>query len=1181
MTGSALPDHLDLLLTDEPVLDVYAHGPWRVPDGCYEEVSDRAEEFNRDPRLAELPCELIDFYREGTTAAGAELVTVLNHLPGVGSVRSGSRGDIQWELFGGFAATRYTPDRNPNLWYSVADDQYRPPANWLLIAAGTDRDRRELAFSLLPDCLEVFAGITPLEERRRALLALHRKVTADSELYERVLTAPTARVNELWASAADDEILTVLPELAGPVAHFEWVCQGFFAAHDRLRSFFPGDTKDVALARLLLHAGIREEPVELSVIDNQGFEGSVHEQLNRLAPGFDPFGWRSEIRNWLARCLLAGEADTCRAWLDMAVRLTATVQGLPGLPTFTTECGIPVMQFQKDLRQLFGERRTVVNRLAARFAADTTAARVAPPKPEEPLTRLIGQPALTTALRAAAADAAEGKPARVLVAGPEGSGRRTAADLLDRELRFRGGTGGAVWLHDEVFTDMDTTMAVKTLATAVADCAEGGLLVIDGFDRLLGYRCGAAAAEELRRQLRRNRKHVMVLCGPGGDQRVLDANPALHQGFRVARTKEFTEKAFGELFARAVGERGGTLSPAVATTGGVLLSRTPGFGNLRGARLAEHLAERSVAAARKRSKSGRARTVRVSPADLPQRLVPGGSGAADPQAELDACVGLESVKREIALFVAEEKAAKLRRESGMAATSRPRHFVFTGGPGTGKTTVARIVGRMFAALGTLPAGHLVTVDATDLVTGWTGDISAGVRRVVDRALGGVLCVEDAHALQATSSDDSRPREAMNTLLAAVQAHSDNLLVVLTGPDAGVNGLLKAEPDLAVHFGKVLRFPNLGAGEFAGVFARKAEEAGFELRDGVLEKVRGLLDSTTTGTAGNARTAVTLLDRTIALQARRILADGVVDEDESLHEIFVEDVPDTLMPATRVELPSDPLAEIDGLIGLDAVKQEVRLLVAEAKVDRLRRDAGIPLSTPTRHLVFTGNPGTAKTTIARLVAAVYGQLGLLSSGHLVEVTSSDLIAEYLGQTAPKVRAAVTRALGGVLFIDEAYALTPAATWDDYGKDALAELLKGMEEHREDLVVIVAGYEREMTKFLASNPGLSSRFPTTLHFPDYTDDELVAIFTTMAAKAGLALADGVENGVRALLRATARDTSFGNGRYVRNLLDRAIALQASRITTDSTPLGTEQIRLLTPEDLPPTPTTNSDPMAGQYL
>jgi SpoVK/Ycf46/Vps4 family AAA+-type ATPase len=275
--------------------------------------------------------------------------------------------------------------------------------------------------------------------------------------------------------------------------------------------------------------------------------------------------------------------------------------------------------------------------------------------------------------------------------------------------------------------------------------------------------------------------------------------------------------------------------------------------------------------------------------------------------------------------------------------------------------------------------------------------------------------------------------------------------------------------------------------------------------------------------------------------------------------------------------------IEGLIGLESVKREVRLLVAEAKADRMRRDAGLPIAAPTRHLVFTGNPGTAKTTIARLIAAVYAKLGLLSSGHLVEVSHADLIAEYIGQTAPKVRSAVERALGGVLFIDEAYALTPGDSHNSYGPEAIAELLRLMEERRDDLVVIVAGYQDRMTNFLAANPGLASRFPTTVDFPDYDDDELVAIFESMATAAGYVLHDGVRDAVLRALWSVPRDESFGNGRVMRNLLDRAIALQAERITAEGSTVDGDEVRLLRPSDLAETGATlaRTDERTGQYL
>jgi SpoVK/Ycf46/Vps4 family AAA+-type ATPase len=230
-----------------------------------------------------------------------------------------------------------------------------------------------------------------------------------------------------------------------------------------------------------------------------------------------------------------------------------------------------------------------------------------------------------------------------------------------------------------------------------------------------------------------------------------------------------------------------------------------------------------------------------------------------------------------------------------------------------------------------------------------------------------------------------------------------------------------------------------------------------------------------------------------------------------------------------------------MTGLASVKHQVRLLAAEARAGQLRRDAGLPAGTPSRHMIFTGPPGTAKTAVARLIAAIYAQLGLLSSGHLIEVTRADLIGRYIGETAPRVTLAVASALGGVLFI-----LALSNSPNDYGPEAIATLLKLMEDHRGDLVVIAAGYEHEMHALLQANPGQASRFPRTVHFPAYTDEQLAAIFASMTRSAGLQLADGTTAKLRAILAATPRGKNFGNARHVRNLLEQAMSAQAVRIT-----------------------------------
>lgn len=260
-----------------------------------------------------------------------------------------------------------------------------------------------------------------------------------------------------------------------------------------------------------------------------------------------------------------------------------------------------------------------------------------------------------------------------------------------------------------------------------------------------------------------------------------------------------------------------------------------------------------------------------------------------------------------------------------------------------------------------------------------------------------------------------------------------------------------------------------------------------------------------------------------------------------------------------------MAELDGLCGLDQVKREVHSLVNLVKVRRLREEAGLPVPPLSLHMVFQGNPGTGKTTVARLLGELYKAIGALPKGQLIEVDRSGLVAGFVGQTAIKTSQAIERALGGILFIDEAYALTPD-TPSDFGGEAIEVLLKGMEDHRKDLVVIVAGYTEPMERFLRANPGLESRFNKRLLFADYDADQLMEIFRSMCQKNGYALTPQAEERAQTRLRQLydERDENFGNAREVRNVFETAVARQADRVAALDAPTK-DDLMALTEEDL----------------
>ena len=554
-----------------------------------------------------------------------------------------------------------------------------------------------------------------------------------------------------------------------------------------------------------------------------------------------------------------------------------------------------------------------------------------------------------------------------------------------------------------------------------------------------------------------------------------------------------------------------------------------------------------------------------------QGYVPEERSLNDILSDLDMFIGMDDVKQAVREIAYSVQNSVQRAERGLGEQQKmSMHIILTGNPGTGKTTIARKLGEILAAIGYLDSGHVVEVDRAKMVSPYQGETPKLVERLCDKAMGGILFVDEAYTLAPVSQAgerDNQGAQALEKLMKRMEDDRGKFVVIAAGYRTEMDNLFRVNPGFKSRFNYFLNIEDYSPEQLYEIMLVFAKEKKYLLSPQAEEKAKACIKQmydTRDKDFANGRTMRTLFDEMCKKQAKRLQSgDMSALSNEELMTLEPDDIP---FEAPQSVDYSECLKKLNGLVGLGAVKKEISNLAAYLNL-QIRR--GETNTFQGKHYVFTGNPGTGKTTVARIMADVFKTLGILSRGQLVEADRAKLVAGYSGQTAIKTNQLIDSAMGGVLFIDEAYTLKSNDS-DSFGAEAIDTLLKRLEDDRGKFICIVVGYTDQMHDFIDTNPGLKSRFTQTIHFDDYSPDELTQIFLNLATAKNFVLDDATQAAVHRQFEQLylRRDKNFGNAREARRIFDEAVEKQSQRLVGLMSDPGfkEEDMFRLTTDDLP---------------